>query len=184
MLHYSPLMSALAVLPLSCAVFVVANYFASLLLPFRPAPPADRRFVIVALGIASLSLTSLDGAYWYQMLPDVVAMGLGMGVAFPAMTAAGLTGIPSEQHGVAGAVNVVAQQIGASVGLVLLVVVAATTTTTGDHAGRLVGYHTAYLTAAALAILCVVVIALGKKWESRSAKGEVVAEPAQTDGTA
>lgn len=181
-LSYSPFQSALAVLPLSCAVFVVATYLATpLLARFGQRPLLIGGLLVVALGMASWSWTTLDGEYWYQMLPGVVAVGIGMGVAFPAMTAAGLTGVPAEQHGVAGAINVVAQQIGASVGLVLLVVISVAAAPTEDDAGKLSGYHTAYLAAAALAVVCAAVIALGRRWEDESKEAVTVAPPVPQD---
>lgn len=183
MLGYSPFQSALAVLPLSCAVFVVANYLSGpLLARFGQRPLLVGGLVLVALGIGSWMWTSLHGVYWFQMLPGIVAIGLGMGMAFPAMTAAGLTGVPQQQHGMYGAINVVAQQIGASIGLVLLVVVAAATTASAGNAGRLAGYHNAYLTAAVLGLLSALIIGLGRGWNSHPESA--AAEPAQADGVA
>lgn len=57
----------------------------------------------------------------------------------------------------------VAQQIGASIGLV---VVANATATSATDAGRLTGYHYAYLTAAALCVLGAVIITFGGRWNS------------------
>ncbi|MET8543152.1 MFS transporter [Kitasatospora sp. NPDC004799] len=166
-LGYSPLTSALAVLPLSCAVFVVANYLSGpLLARFGQRPLLAAGLLLVALGIASWVWTSPSSTYWVHMLPGIVVIGLGMGVAFPAMTAAGLTGVPAERHGVAGAINVVAQQIGSSLGLALLVVVASATAGDGD-AGTLSGYHGAYLFAAAVGLLGALAIGAGRGWDSR-----------------
>lgn len=174
-LGYSPLQSALAVLPLSCAVFVVANYLsAPLLARFGQRALLIGGLVLVALGIASWTWTSAHSTYWLHMLPGIVTIGVGMGVVFPAMTVAGLTQVPQDQHGVAGAVNVVAQQIGSSLGLVLLVVVATTGAGAADDAERITGYHHAYLTAGGLGLLCALVIALGGRWSS---EGEKTAEP-------
>lgn len=166
-LRFSPLQSAVALMPLSIAVFLVANYFtARLLRRFGQRPMLISSLVLVALGIASWTWTTVAGNYWWQALPGIVVVGLGMGLAFPAMTAASLTGVPQRRHGVAGAINVVAQQIGASIGLVVLSVVAAATRTSMDDAGTLAGYHTAYLTAAALCVLGALVIGFGGNWPS------------------
>ncbi|MEV0785100.1 hypothetical protein AB0I52_19420 [Streptomyces sp. NPDC050423] len=73
------------------------------------------------------------------------------------MTSAALTGVRPERHAVAGAVNVVAQQIGASVGVAVMVLVAAT----GDD--RLTGYHLAYLVAGIACALGAVSIAVVRR---------------------
>ncbi|HEV2635646.1 MAG TPA: MFS transporter [Actinocrinis sp.] len=176
MLGWSPLESALAILPLSCAVFVVSNYFTGgLLSRFGQRPLLIAGLALIALGIGSCVTTSLTGDYWWQMMPGVTAIGLGMGLSFPAMTAAGLAEVPQEQHGVAGAINVVAQQIGASVGLVFLVLVASAASGSADNPGKLNGYHNAYLVAAALCVVGIVIIAFGGKWNSHPEPEQVSA---------
>lgn len=174
-LGYTPLESALAILPLSVAVFLVANYVTGrLLVRFGQRVVLVVGLVSVAIGIGSLMWTSLDGHYWLEFFPGVVLVGIGMGLTFPAMTAAALTGVPQEQHGLAGAINVVAQQIGASVGLAILVVIAAIAAPSTDDAGKLVGYHVAYVTSGALCLLTAVVVALSRGWTSE----QNAAEPA------
>jgi len=168
MLGYTPLESALAVLPLSIAVFFIANYFTGrLLVKFGQRTMLITGLVLVSLGIGLWLSTSLTSHYWLQILPGVVLIGVGMGLAFPAMTAAALTEVPQEQHGLAGAINVVAQQIGASVGLVVLVVVAAATATSSDNAGKLAGYHVAYAISGSLCIVCALIIAVSPGWEGQ-----------------
>ncbi|MGY4920389.1 hypothetical protein ACWD9K_35295 [Streptomyces sp. 900116325] len=68
--------------------------------------------------------------------------GIGQGLTFPAMTSAALTGVPPHRHAVAGAVNVVAQQIGASAGVAALASVSAT----GND--QLAGCDLAYISSA------------------------------------
>lgn len=183
-LGYTPLQSALAVLPLSVAVFVVANYLASpLLVRFGQRPLLIVGLVLVGAGIGSWVWTPLAGAYWLHVLPGVLLIGLGMGVAFPAMTAAGLTGVPQERHGLAGAINVVAQQIGASVGLVVLVVIAGAATASTTDAGTLGGYHVAYLAAAAFCLLGALVIGLGPRWDSHPESAREAAAPDVPDAS-
>lgn len=173
MLGYTPMKSAFAVVPLSCAVFVVANFFAPrLLVRYGQRLLLIGGLFLVAAGIASWMWTPLDDIYWLHAMPGIIVIGLGMGLVFPAMTAAALTGVPQRQHGVAGAINVVAQQIGASVGMVLLVVVATASASATDQAGRLAGYHMAYLTAAALCVLGVMIIWLGPRWDSHPASSD------------
>ncbi|WP_239471555.1 hypothetical protein [Streptomyces sp. NEAU-S7GS2] len=81
-------------------------------------------------------------------------MSTGQGLGFGAMTAATLEGLPLHQRGVAGAVNVTAQQIGNSVGLAILVAVS--TGVSGgatNPADQLSGFHAAYWVAGAIGLL-------------------------------
>lgn len=142
MLNYSPLESALALVPMSLAVFLTANYATGRLLA-RHTPRALMAvgLVLIGGGTALWMSTPHHGSYALHVLPGLVISGIGQGLNFPSMTSAALTGVPPERHAVAGAVNVVAQQIGASVGVAVMVLVAATSE------DQLVGYHLAYLAA-------------------------------------
>ncbi|WP_369211769.1 hypothetical protein [Streptomyces flavofungini] len=76
------------------------------------------------------------------------------------------TGVAPEGHAVAGAVNVVAQQIGASVGVAVMVLAAAT------RDDRLGGYHLAYLVGGAACLAGAAVIALtGREKEAGTLGG-------------
>ena len=73
---------------------------------------------------------------------------------------ASLTDVTNDQHGVAGAFNITAQQIGASFGTAALVAIVASVTHTDDPIDRLGGYHLAYLTIACLLVVGTVVTAV------------------------
>ncbi|MEU8626162.1 MFS transporter [Streptomyces sp. NPDC048669] len=101
--------------------------------------------------------TPHHGGYALYVLPGLVISGIGQGLNFPSMTSAALAGVQPERHAVAGAVNVVAQQIGASVGVAVMVLVAATSD------DRLTGYHLAYLVAGIACALGAVSIAVVRR---------------------
>ena len=106
-----------------------------------------------------------------DLLPGFLLTGVGLGLTFPAMTIASLTGSPQSQHGVAGAVNVTAQQIGSSVGVSALVVISVAWSTASSGIGKLAGFHAAYLAAAAFFLVVAVVVVIGRRgWETVSAK--------------
>lgn len=60
------------------------------------------------------------------------------GLAFTAMTAASLTGVDPAHHGVAGAVNITAQQVGSGLGVAVVTAIAAEGP---GAAGEIAGYH-------------------------------------------
>ncbi|MDV5149258.1 MFS transporter [Streptomyces sp. SBC-4] len=154
MLDYSPLESGLALVPMSAAVFLTANFATGRLLArHTPRTLMAVGLVLIGVGTGLWLSTPQDGSYVLHVLPGLVVSGIGQGLNFPSMTSAALTGVPPERHAVAGAVNVVAQQIGASVGVAVMVLIAATS---GD---QLTGYHLAYVAAAVACVLGAVTIA-------------------------
>jgi EmrB/QacA subfamily drug resistance transporter len=180
MLGYSPFLSGLAVVPASASVFVAANFFAGkLLAKIGPQALLIIGLVFIGVGIGLWVWTPLDGNYWANLLPGLVLNGIGQGLAFPAMTISSLTGVDQRQHGVAGAVNVTAQQIGSSIGVAVLVVVATASATGGTTAGRLAGYHAAYLTAAIACFFGALVIAVLRKGWSGSPAAAAPVEGAE-----
>lgn len=166
-LRYSPLTSGLAMAPLSLVVFATATLLTGRLLAryeYRRLLLAG--LVMIGVGVASWVTTTLDGRYWIEMLPGLVVAGIGIGVVFPTMSSAALTGVPQPLHGVAGAVNVTCQQVGASIGVALLTVVAATQTNTGKH-GELIGYHHAYVVAGVVCAVGAAICVLGRDRTTR-----------------
>lgn len=123
-------------------MFLTANYATGRLLArHTPRTLMAVGLVLIGGGTALWMSTPHHGSYALHVLPGLVISGIGQGLNFPSMTSAALTGVPPERHAVAGAVNVVAQQIGASVGVAVMVLVAATSE------DQLAGYHLAYLAA-------------------------------------
>ncbi|SHG24352.1 MFS transporter [Streptoalloteichus hindustanus] len=153
-LGYSPFESALAVLPVGVVVVISSQIAGRLMSPAAYKPLMAASLLLIGTGVALWVGTPENGSYWVHMLPGIVIMSTGQGLGFGAMTAATLEGLPLHQHGVAGAVNVTAQQIGNSVGLAILVAVS-----TGVSGGattpadQLSGFHAAYWVAGAIGLL-------------------------------
>ncbi|MFJ4186834.1 MFS transporter [Kitasatospora sp. NPDC089509] len=158
MLDYSPFESGIALVPMSAAVFLTANFATGKLLArYTPHTLMAVGLVLIGVGTGLWLGTPHDGNYLLQVAPGLVLSGIGQGLNFPSMTSAALAGVQPEQHGVAGAVNVVTQQIGASVGVAVMVLVAA------SRSDQLAGYHLAYVVAAVACVLGAAVIALRRR---------------------
>ncbi|MER7845940.1 MFS transporter [Kitasatospora sp. NPDC096077] len=158
MLGYSPFESGIALVPMSAAVFLTANFATGKLLArYTPHTLMAVGLVLIGVGTGLWLGTPHDGNYLLQVAPGLVLSGIGQGLNFPSMTSAALAGVQPEQHGVAGAVNVVTQQIGASVGVAVMVLVAA------GRSDQLAGYHLAYVVAAVACVLGAAVIALRRR---------------------
>ncbi|MGW1074048.1 MFS transporter [Streptomyces sp. NPDC002537] len=158
MLGYSPVESGLALVPMSLTVFLTANFATGRLLArYGPRALMVTGILLIGAGTALWTTTPQHGGYVLHVMPGLVISGFGQGLNFPAMTTAGLTGVPPHQHAVAGAVNVVAQQIGSSAGVAVLVLIAAT----GDN--RLGGYHLAYFAATVACVIGAGGIAMARR---------------------
>jgi MFS family permease len=121
-LGYTPIQTGLAFLPITVALFVMARVSAGLM-----GRVGMRTLMVVGLtlsttGLLLLSRLAADSSYLGVVVP-LVFFGLGNGLAFVPLTAAGLTDVaPSEAGAASGLVNV-AQQIGGSLGLAILVTI-------------------------------------------------------------
>ncbi|WP_416984720.1 MFS transporter [Streptomyces sp. T028] len=106
-----------------------------------------------AVGMTALALAmSPDGGY-PALLPGVVLLSLGQGVAWTAMFAAAATGVEVHHQGIASAMASTTQQIGSAVGLAVLVAVANSGAEATTGPDLVPGLRTAGLTAAALTLL-------------------------------
>jgi EmrB/QacA subfamily drug resistance transporter len=111
---------------------------------------------LLAVGSVLLAGVSPGGAYGADLLPGLALSGLGLGIAYAAMTIGATTGVVERQQGLASGVVNTARQVGAAVGIALVASVALTPPQ-GEPAGvggtLTEGYSTGYLIGAAAATL-------------------------------
>jgi sugar phosphate permease len=105
----------------------------------------------------------VDGSYVHHVLPVVVLLGFGAGAAFPALMTLAMSGTTHEDAGLAsGLVNTTAQ-VGGALGLAVLATLSATRSESLIDGGEATasaltgGYHLAFLIAAGLVIVAIVV---------------------------
>ncbi|MBS1678208.1 MAG: MFS transporter [Actinobacteria bacterium] len=73
-----------------------------------------------AIGLALMAaLVSVDGGY-FAVLPGMVLIGLGMGLAMPLATHAITASLPADRQGVASALNDTTRELGSALGIALL----------------------------------------------------------------
>jgi len=121
-LGYTPIQTGLAFLPITVALFVMARVSASLMGRVGMRTLMVAGLTLSTAGLLLLSRLSADSNYLGVVLP-LVLFGLGNGLAFVPLTAAGLTDVAPSQAGAASGLVNVAQQIGGSLGLAILVTV-------------------------------------------------------------
>ncbi|MFF0740266.1 MFS transporter [Streptomyces sp. NPDC004111] len=124
-LGYPPVRTGLAFVPISAGIAIASTQIAARLLP-RTGPRAlmSSGMVLAAVGMVLLSRLTVHAQYLPHVLPALLLLGLGMGLTFMPVYATATAGVPAQDAGVASAVVNTVQQMGASLGTVLLNTVA------------------------------------------------------------
>jgi EmrB/QacA subfamily drug resistance transporter len=106
--------------------------------------------LLATVGLALFTIAPVEGVYLVHVLPGMVLVGLGMGVAFPALMALAMSEVAPEDAGIASGLVGTTAEAGGALGLAVLATLA--NTRTGTLAGRGVGelqaltsgYHLAF----------------------------------------
>ena len=131
--------------------------------------PVIAGLVILADGMAWLSLAPADGSYLSSVLPATIVAATGMSLAYiPAMLAA-LAGAHPEEGGLAAGIVNTTYQAGSALGLAVVTAVA---TASGFGAAPAAGFGAAFLAAAAVALVGAVVAALALRGPARESAVE------------
>jgi EmrB/QacA subfamily drug resistance transporter len=118
---YSPVVTGLAFLPMTLAVVVTSPTAQTKLRPrFGPRPLVVIGMLSGAAGMLYLSRVDVQSSYTTDILPALVALGVGLGLVFSSATNSGTLGVQPGDASVASATVNASQQIGASLGTALL----------------------------------------------------------------
>ncbi|MFF3816107.1 MFS transporter [Streptomyces bluensis] len=156
-LHYSALTTGLAFLPSALVGMVGTKLSEKLLGKVGPRTTIVTGLLVGAAGMAVLALGMSPNGGYPALLPGVILLSLGQGLAWTAMFVAATSGVDAHHQGIASAMASTTQQIGSAVGLAILVAIAnsGVQTTTG---GALVpGLRTAGFAAGVLTLLGVAI---------------------------
>ena len=162
-LGYTPLQVGLAFLlgNLLMAVFSV-SLSAKLVMRFGIKRPLGIGLALAGAGIVLLVRAPIDGNYLVDVLPSMLLIGLGAGIAFNPMLLAAMTEVRPEQAGLASGMVNTSFMLGGALGLAILASIASATTSTALVAGAPAvvaltqGYHTAFAVGAAFAFLAAI----------------------------
>jgi EmrB/QacA subfamily drug resistance transporter len=173
LLGYSALAAGLAFVPLTAMLFVASQLSARVLSDrVDPQRVMIGGLVLSTSGIWWLSHLS-EGSTYLSLIGPLLLFGLGNGLAFVPLTAAGLQGVsPTDAGAASGLINVM-QQVGGSLGLAILVTVFGTAsrhagTVSGDPAAQarhafLVGADRGFLVASMLMAASLAVVVAGMR---------------------
>jgi predicted MFS family arabinose efflux permease len=161
-LGYSALEVGLAFLP-SCLVMgtLSLGYAEKLVMGFGARRSLITGVSLNALGLLLFARAPVDGSYLTDILPVMLLLGLGAGIAFPAMMTLAMSGATPEDAGLASGIVNTTVQVAGAIGLAVLATLASERTdalsAAGDAAAEALngGYHLAYLVGAALMALAV-----------------------------
>ena len=125
-LGFSPTKTGVAFLPMVAALMVAAQLGTTALVPrLGPKAVIPLGFAIAAVGMAWLTGIGTDSDYLTAVLPQLVVIGLGLGLVMPAAMQLATGGVAAEDAGVASATVNAMQQVGGSIGTALLNTLAA-----------------------------------------------------------
>jgi EmrB/QacA subfamily drug resistance transporter len=164
--HYDPLRIGLAFLPTTLVMGTLSLGFAQrLAMRFGARATLLPGLVLLAAGLGLFTQVPVHGSYLVDVLPTLLLLGTGVGVAFPALMTLAMSGATAEDAGLAsGLVNTTAQ-VGGALGLAVLATLSATRThhllAHGDSTAAALtdGYRLAFLVAAILVVVAVAVAA-------------------------
>ncbi|MFC1419940.1 MFS transporter [Streptacidiphilus cavernicola] len=170
-LHYSPVLTGVAFLPMVFIMIVTSVTATNSLVPrFGARPIVPVGMLLGAGAMAWLTALDLHSSYAANVMPPLLLLGLGLGLIFaPAMSLA-TAGVAPNDAGVASATVNTSQQVGGSIGTALLNTLAGSAATAylvgkqatpGNMAqAQLHSYSTAYWWSAGFFVVGMVVCGL------------------------
>ncbi|MFF7356828.1 MFS transporter [Streptomyces filipinensis] len=129
-LGFSPTKTGVAFLPMVGALMVTAQVGTTLLLPrLGPKTVIPLGFAVATAGMAWLTGIGLGSHYLSAVLPQLIVIGVGLGLVMPPAMQLATGGVAAEDAGVASATVNAMQQVGGSIGTALLNTLAASAAT-------------------------------------------------------
>jgi EmrB/QacA subfamily drug resistance transporter len=162
-LGYSPLQVGLAFLPanLIMAAFSL-GISAKVVMRFGIRAPLAVGLSLAALGLILFARAPLDGSFTVDVLPSMILLGLGAGLALNPVLLAAMSDVKPEESGLASGVVNTSFMMGGALGLAILASVAAARTSDLADSGETAlaalngGYQSAFVVGAACALLAAV----------------------------
>ena len=166
-LAYDALQTGLAFLPATVIMGALSlGYSHKLVMRYGAKTTLTPALGLIAVALALFTRAPVDGDYVTHVLPVTVLLGVGAGLAFPALMMLAMSGVQPQEAGLAsGLVNTTAQ-VGGALGLAVLATLASTRTGDLTAAGESLpsalvgGYHLAFAIAAVLMAVAIVVAAV------------------------
>jgi EmrB/QacA subfamily drug resistance transporter len=129
-LGFSPTKTGVAFLPMVGALMVTAQVGTTVLVPrIGPKVVIPLGFAVAAAGMAWLTGIGVGSDFATAVLPQLIVIGVGLGLVMPPAMQLATGGVAAEDAGVASATVNAMQQVGGSIGTALLNTLAASAAT-------------------------------------------------------
>ena len=158
-LGYSPLQVGLAFLPGNLIMGALSiGLSAKLVMRFGIRPPLATGLLLAGAGLALLVRAPVDGDYVVNVLPSMILLGFGAGMAFNPVLLAAMSDVEPTESGLASGVVNTAFMMGGALGLAVLASLADHRTHSLSASGHGTldaltgGYHAAFLVGAIFAV--------------------------------
>jgi EmrB/QacA subfamily drug resistance transporter len=158
-LHYSPVRTGLAFLPMSVLIFTMSRLIPRLLPRFGPKPMTITGTVLLTAGLIGFTRIGEHSSYVGTLLWPMIVMGLGMGLAFSPLMVVIMSSVKPQDAGAAGGTMQTVQQTGVSLGIAVLVTVAGSAARS-HPATAVISSTQAALIGSAIIAACTVLVSL------------------------
>jgi Major Facilitator Superfamily. len=162
-LRYGSLQAGIGFVPIAVVIAVVSLGLSTRLITrFGQRAMLLLGLALIVGAFVMLSFARVNGAYLVDFLPAGLVMGLGFGLAAPAIMGLGMTDVSSAESGIASGLFNTTQQIGGAIGLTVLSAFANARTNSLIIAGEteaeslIGGYHVAFLAAAGFTLTALI----------------------------
>jgi EmrB/QacA subfamily drug resistance transporter len=191
-LGYSPLEVGLAFLPAALVMGTLSlGYAERLIMGIGPKTTLIGGLVAAGLGLLLFTQAPVDGNWIVDVLPVMLLLGAGAGLAFPALMTLAMSGATQSDAGLASGFVNTTVQVGGAIGLAVLATLATERTDSLRADGESLasalnsGYHLAYLIGAILIGVAIVAAAVVLRSDDTAAAEEPVqhgaVEPAYSE---
>jgi EmrB/QacA subfamily drug resistance transporter len=166
-LGYAPLDVGLSFLPSNVIMGALSvGVSAKLVMRFGVRPPLICGLLSATAGLLLFARAPVGGDYVVDVLPSMLLLGIGAGIAFNPVLLAAMNDVVPEEAGIASGVVNTSFMMGGALGLAVLASVAASRTSSLSAGGKgalealVGGYHVAFLIGAAFAVIAIFVATL------------------------
>jgi EmrB/QacA subfamily drug resistance transporter len=189
-LGYSPLQVGLAFLPANLIMGAFSiGLSAKLVMRYGIRAPLATGLLLAATGLVLFVRAPVDGSFLVDVLPSMILLGVGAGMAFNPVLLAAMSDVAPEESGLASGVVNTAFMMGGALGLAVLASIAASRSDSlrssgdGPLAALVGGYHAAFVVGAVFAAAAAVVGAalLRTRAHAPAHEGEAVGAPAAAE---
>ena len=163
-LGYSPLQVGLSFLPANLIMGAFSiGLSAKLVMRFGFRKPLATGLLLAAAGLALFVRAPVDGSFLVDVLPSMILLGFGAGIAFNPVLLAAMSDVEPSESGLASGLVNTSFMMGGALGLAVLASIAASRSHSlrvggaGELSALTGGYHVAFLVGAAFAAAAAVI---------------------------